>query len=145
MPGPPIMICVNAIRCRAVLICRLPVVLLRIVPSVLPDHIGIGPTPAKRAKADSLGKRVTSAVSPTIFAAMSGPHPGRASSDGAILLMCMVMRRMQTFHPTRTDGVMRRSRWGAAAAGGHGLIAAGGKQVWVSSGTKKIRYREILE
>src|SRR6476469_8605308 len=97
-------ICVNAIRCRAVLICRLPVVLLRIVPAVLPDHIGIGPTPAKRAKADSLGKRVTSAVSPTIFAAMSGPHPGRASSDGAILLMCMVMRRMQTFHPTRTDG-----------------------------------------
>ena len=33
----------------------------------------------------------------------------------------------------------------ALPAGGHGLIAAGGKQVWVSSGTKKIRYREILE
>jgi len=37
---------------------------------------------------------------------------------------------------------MRRSRWGAAAAGGHGLIAAGGNQVWVSSGTKKIRYSQ---
>jgi len=78
------------------LICRLPVVLLRIVPSVLPDHIGIGPTPAKRAKADSLGKGVTSAVSPTIFAAISGPHPVRASNDGAIRLTWLVMRRKRS-------------------------------------------------
>ena len=40
------------------------------------DHCGTGARPAYCANAASLEKRVTSAVSPMIFAAVSAPHPG---------------------------------------------------------------------
>ena len=57
---------------------RLPYFGLRIVPAVLPDQCGRGATPACCAKAASFEKRVTSAVSPMIFAAVTAPQPGIA-------------------------------------------------------------------
>ena len=49
---------------------------------MLPDHTGIGATPAWRAKAASLLNRVTPAVSPTSLAAVNSAQPGSARSAG---------------------------------------------------------------
>ncbi len=72
-----------AMRCRAALSWRLPERVIRTRPAVLPDHTGIGATPAWRAKAASLLNRVTPAVSPTSLAAVNSPQPGIASKHGA--------------------------------------------------------------
>jgi hypothetical protein len=65
-----------AMRCRAALSWRFPERLNRTRPAVLPDHTGIGAVPVWRAKAASLRKRETPAVSPMILAAVSSPQPG---------------------------------------------------------------------
>jgi len=49
----------------------------------LPELTGIGATPAARASLASVLKRVTPAISPINFAAVSGPNPGSPSSCGA--------------------------------------------------------------
>ena len=74
---------VTAIRCRAALSCRFPLLVILTRPAVLPDQAGIGATPACMAKRASERNRSTPAVSPTILAAVSGPQPCIASNDGA--------------------------------------------------------------
>lgn len=76
---------------------RFPVLICRIRPSLRPDHRGTGPTPAYLAKASSLPNRFTSAVSPRIFAARSGPHPRISSRDGpAVGIMALIFRSSPT-------------------------------------------------
>lgn len=57
---------------------KLPITVFgrRIRPAVRPDQCGTGAKPACCANAASPEKRVTSAVSPMIFAAVTAPHPG---------------------------------------------------------------------
>ena len=47
------------------------------------DHTGIGAVPLSRAKASLERNRRTWAVSPMILAAVNGPQPTMASSEGA--------------------------------------------------------------
>ena len=63
-------------RWMAALSWRLPERLNRICPSVLPDHTGMGATPAWQANAASLLNRATPAASPTSLAAVSSAQPG---------------------------------------------------------------------
>ena len=49
----------TAMRCRAALSCRLPDLVIRTRPAVLPDHTGIGATPAWRANSPRLVNRLT--------------------------------------------------------------------------------------
>ena len=65
-------------RWTAELSCLLPYFGRRIRPAVLPDHCGTGAKPAYWANAGSAEKRVTSAVSPTILAAVSARRAGHA-------------------------------------------------------------------
>ena len=82
LPGPGSRSWVIAIRWRAALSWRLPPRLSR-WRTELPDHTGIGADPLWFAKAAREWKRPTPAVSPTILAAVSGPHPGSANNEGA--------------------------------------------------------------
>jgi hypothetical protein len=54
---------VTAMRCSAALSCRLPERAIRTRPAALPDHTGIGATPAWRGNAASFVNRVVAAAS----------------------------------------------------------------------------------
>ena len=79
-------------RCRAALSCRFPVRVIRTRPAVLPDHTGMGATPAWRANFASVVNLVIPAASPTSFAAVNAPQPGNAIRVGAVCSASRVIR-----------------------------------------------------
>jgi hypothetical protein len=79
--------------------------------AVLPDHTGIGATPAWRAKAASLLNRGAPATSPTSLAAVNSPQPGSDSSAGATwrtrspmrLANALIVSRVTSVSSSRAD------------------------------------------
>lgn len=96
--GPLSLIWVTVMRWIAVLSCRLPDLVSRTRPVVLPDQTGIGAIPAWRAKAASDLNRATPEVSPTILAAVRAPTLGMASRAGAAWAASALIR-LSRFRP----------------------------------------------